>query len=296
MGYFMQLSLSNDVQDLAPFIFKGQLSPEGRDLFRKIIYAYYAHNKRLFSWRDIDDPYRVVVSEIMLQQTQTDRVKVKYEQFVQEFPTLEVLAAAPVAKVIAAWQGLGYNRRALALHLFAQRIVSEYAGRIPDNPELLRLFRGIGPATGASICAFAFNKPTVFIETNIRAVYIHCFFAGRSEVKDSEIMPLVEQTLDSLNPRMWYYALMDYGVMLKKKHKNPSRKSAHHAVQSKFEGSDRQVRGLILKLLVQTPVMHTELFLEQIQREPDKIMRILNELEKEGFVLQNNNHYSLSRD
>lgn len=282
--------------DSSSFVVSNMLDPGGKKLFCDSIYAYFAENKRHFSWRETSDPYAIVVSEIMLQQTQTDRVKEKYEHFMKAFPTLEMLAAAPVAQVIAVWQGLGYNRRALALQLFAQRVQSEYAGIIPAIPEELEKFKGIGFATARSICAFAFNQPTIFIETNIRAVFIHHFFLHKEQVKDEEIMPLVAQTIDTVNPRTWYYALMDYGVMLKKEHKNPSRKSAHYATQSKFEGSDRQVRGLILKLLVQTPVMHADFFVEQIPREPAKIVRILQDLEKEGFVQQKNNHYSLSRE
>lgn len=291
----MQLSLFYS-QDLSSFYANGLLLSGGKELFQKHIYEYYNLNKRIFSWRDIKDPYRVVVSEIMLQQTQTDRVKAKYEQFISSFPSLDALAGASIAQVIAAWQGLGYNRRALALQSFAQRVNAEYGGNIPDNPDILVGFKGIGPATAASIAAFAFNKPTIFIETNIRAVYIHCFFKGHAKVKDSDIMPLVEQTLDLANPRQWYYALMDYGVMLKKTHKNPSRKSAHYAVQSKFEGSDRQVRGLILKKLIEVPRLALEVLLEEIPREPEKIIRILEDLEKEGFIYSHNNIYALSKD
>ena len=192
------------------------------------------------------------------------------------------------------WSGLGYNRRALSLQLLAQRVVGEHGGTIPDDPAVLVTFKGIGPATAASICAFAFNKPTIFIETNIRAVYIQSFFPGRELVKDLDILPLVEQTLDRAHAREWYYALMDYGVMLKKTQSNPSRKSAHHTVQSRFEGSDRQVRGLILKLLIETPLLKADLFLEVIKREPKKTFQILEDLEAEGFIRQQGDCYTLS--
>ncbi len=273
-----------------------QLSPKAKSLFVQEISSYYACNKRNFPWRETQEPYKIVVSEIMLQQTQTDRVQVKYEYFIERFPTIEALAHASVAHVIAAWQGLGYNRRALALHLFAQRIVNDYKSQIPNNPQELEEFRGIGPATAASICAFAFNKATVFIETNVRAVFIHHFFSGQSQIKDSQIFPLVEQTLDTKNPREWYYALMDYGVMLKKNHKNPSRKSAHHTMQSKFEGSDRQVRGRIIKMLVEVPRIGLPVFLEHIPRDSKKIIRILTDLEQEGFIRMHDDLYMLARD
>ncbi len=267
---------------------------QGRASFKTAIYDYYRENKRSFAWRHVDDPYFVVVSEIMLQQTQTDRVKEKYEQFIREFPNIAVLAQAPLAEVITVWQGLGYNRRALALHSFAQRVLHEYEGSVPAQPAILETFKGIGPATAASICAFAFNKPTLFIETNIRTVFIHCFFPAGAVVHDKEILPLVEATLDSKDSRNWYYALMDYGVMLKKTHKNPSRKSAHYAVQSRFEGSDRQVRGRILKMLVETPRLAADSFIEGIERSPEKIISLLCDLESEGFIRQYNGIYSLS--
>jgi A/G-specific adenine glycosylase len=261
--------------------------------FKDRVYDYYNTNKRLFVWRNTDNPYYVVVSEIMLQQTQTHRVVEKFDQWISEFPTLESLAKAPQDKVIATWQGLGYNRRALALKQLAERIVQEYKGKIPNDPDILVTFKGIGPYTAASICTFAFNRATVFIETNIRAVYIHEFFPEEKEVHDKQLMPLIERTLDKTEPREWYYALMDYGVMLKKTLKNPSRKSAHHTRQSKFEGSDRQVRGAILKLLISDRSLSEQDFIQSIARDESKIKQILLSLEQEGFIRYNKGYYYL---
>jgi A/G-specific adenine glycosylase len=188
----------------------------------------------------------------MLQQTQTARVETKYEQFIAAFPTFECLAHASLRDVLSAWQGLGYYRRARYLHQIAQKVVSEHGGMLPDDPKILQTFPGLGAATAASICAFAFNKPTVFIETNIRTVFIHSFFQHKSSVSDKELMPFIAESLDHDNPREWYYALMDYGVLLKSQHINPSRKSAHYTKQSKFEGSDRQIRAAILKMITNT--------------------------------------------
>lgn len=263
---------------------------------QEIVYQYYHAHKRKLDWREIAadgtiDPYRVVVSEIMLQQTQVDRVRIKYTQFIERFATLTDLAKAPVRDVLAAWQGLGYNRRALSLHQFAQRIQTEFQGSIPSDPAILQAFKGIGPATASSIAAYAWNNPTIFIETNVRTVYIHHFFPHEQAVHDRDIQPLVEQTLDRENPREWYYALMDYGTMLKKQHANPSRKSAHYATQSKFEGSDRQVRGLVLKMLTQMARLHEEEFYEAIPRERQLIKRVLDDLEREGFITVRNGYY-----
>jgi A/G-specific adenine glycosylase len=186
-----------------------------------------------------------VISEIMLQQTQTYRVEPKYQAFLAALPTIQDLAHADLRTVLTLWQGLGYNRRGKFLHMLAQEVMRKHEGVIPDTPELLVQLPGIGKATAGSICAFAFNKPTVFIETNIRTVFLYHFFAGQQGVDDRELFPLVAATVDQENPREWYYALMDYGVHLKKSLPNPSRSSKHHVIQSKFEGSDRQIRGAI---------------------------------------------------
>lgn len=228
--------------------------------FQETIRAHYrAHGRRELPWRKTKDPYRVLVSEFMLQQTQVARVAGKYEPFVERFPDFASLARAPLRDVIRAWSGLGYNRRALHLRETARAVVSRYDGALPRRFEDLRALPGIGAATAAEIMNFAFNEPRAFIETNVRAVYIHHFFAGRKSVADAEILPLVERTLDAMNPRRWFYALMDYGVMLKKSRPNPSRRSAHHAIQARFEGSDRQARGRIVKALAERRMGEAEL-------------------------------------
>jgi A/G-specific adenine glycosylase len=219
--------------------------------FINLIATYYASNKRHFAWRDVENPYYVFISEVMLQQTQTQRVIEKFAHFIEVFPTIHELANAPLSAVLLVWQGLGYNRRGKFLHQAAGIIVNQYNGIVPEDPSQLVKLPGIGAATAASIAAFAYNKPTIFIETNIRAVYLHSFFPKQEKVSDAELMPFIEQSLDHSNPRQWYYALMDYGVMLKKMHKNPSRKSKHHTKQSPFEGSIRQIRGSVLRLILQ---------------------------------------------
>ncbi len=252
--------------------------------FQEFIWDFYAHNRRDFAWRHVDDPYKVVVSEIMLQQTQTYRVVPKYELFVSELPDFTALAQAPLRDVLSLWQGLGYNRRALFLQKIAQKVATEYAGALPESPEILHTFPGIGKATAGSICAFAFNLPTIFIETNIRAVFIHSFFRNKKKVSDADIFPLVEQTLDCENPRDWYYALMDYGVMLKQQCPNPSRKSAHHTLQSRFEGSDRQIRGAVVKLLTNNQSMSMPELMRMLKKDPVRVKKIVEQLRGEGFI------------
>jgi A/G-specific adenine glycosylase len=219
--------------------------------FRKTVYGYYARHKRPMAWRNTRDPYRIIVSEIMLQQTQVPRVREKYAEFILAFPTLRRLAEAPLADVLKVWQGLGYNRRALYLKRLAEAVVRDYGGRVPRERELLQKLPGLGPATSASVCAFAFGAAHPFIETNIRSVFIHHFFKGGKPVPDSRILPLVEKTLDRADPRNWYYALMDYGTHLKSGFPNPSRKSAGYKKQPPLEGSVRQARARIVKRLLE---------------------------------------------
>jgi A/G-specific adenine glycosylase len=260
--------------------------------FRDFIWDFYEKEGRIFEWRNVDNPYYVLISEIMLQQTQTYRVEPKYQAFIAEFPNFESLAQASLRDVLGMWQGLGYNRRGKFLHQTAQRVVQEYAGNLPDDPELLVTFPGIGKNTAGSITAFAFNKPTVFIETNIRTVFIHSFFKDQESVHDNLILPLVEQTVDQDNPREWYYALMDYGVHLKKSMPNPSRRSKHHVVQSKFEGSDRQIRGAIIRALVDHPSL-SESELSVICKNDARVPTIIQELEQEHLIERKNDMLSI---
>ena len=261
--------------------------------FNQIIFEFYQENKRSFVWRDVDNPYWILVSEIMLQQTQTFRVEHKFEQFVTALPSFEALAEAPFPLVLALWKGLGYNRRAKYLKESAQKVMSEFGGILPQEPAILERFPGIGPNTARSISTFAFNLPHVFIETNIRAVFIHHFFPKREKIDDKELLPLIEQTLDKQNPRQWYYALMDYGVYLKKNFINPSRRSKHHAKQSKFEGSDRQIRGQILEQLLRHSRLKQEGFYDLLLFNTDRIDRVIKQLLSEGLIRQKDEVYFL---
>ena len=263
--------------------------------FQSVIWEFYRVSGRLFDWRHTDDPYKVVVSEIMLQQTQTFRVAQKYQPFIARFGSFEALASAPLVEVLAYWQGLGYNRRGMYLHKIAQKVVAEYGGHVPNDPQTHEKFPGLGPATARSICAFAFNAPVIFIETNIRAVYIHHFFQSHNKVHDKQLLPLLEATLERERTRDWYYALMDYGVYLKKQYINPNRKSAHHATQSKFEGSDRQIRGMIIKYLSTQASMAT---LEELKitlaKEDERLEKALAGLCQEGLIVNKNNQYRIT--
>ncbi|HAE21503.1 MAG TPA: endonuclease III [Spirochaetaceae bacterium] len=217
--------------------------------FRQAVLEHYRLEGRSFPWRDTEDPWRVLVSEIMLQQTQTFRVLPKYLAWFERFPDALALAQAPLAEVYGLWKGLGYNSRALRLRDAARLLIDEFDGRVPPEEKKLLSLPGIGSYTARAIRAFAFNLPGAVLETNIRAALIFHFFADSERVSDRELEPVALATMDASEPRRWYYALMDYGSWLKKKESNPSRQSSSYARQSRFEGSARQARGALLKAL-----------------------------------------------
>ena len=220
----------------------------------------------------------------MLQQTQVERVSSAFPRFIKHFPDFESLAGATLEEVLIEWQGLGYNRRAMSLKKAAERVVSEFSGNLPRDERILATLPGIGKATAASITVFAFNKPVAFIETNIRRVFLHCFFAGRDGVPDREIFPLVLGTMDDEDPRTWFWALMDYGSYLGRKSVNANRRSSHYRRQSVFSGSDRQIRGLILRILVREGKLHPDTLCSLAGGDPERIGRMMNVLKNEGFI------------
>ena len=272
------------------------LTPDAAARFRQEIYRYFHQHGRQLPWRTTQDPYHILVSEIMLQQTRVERVARYYQPFLAAFPDVASLARAPLAEIMAAWQGLGYNRRALALQRIAQRLMAEFGGRLPETVEALRTLPGIGAATAGALAAFAFRQPVVFIETNIRRVFIHCFFAGKHGIRDQEILPLVERTLDRPRPRAWYYALMDYGAGLQRLGPNPNRRSAHYQRQSPFTGSDRQIRGLILKTVLAAPALSLTIAVlaDTLGKNPTRTQAIIAALIREGFLEQVNNHLRIA--
>lgn len=263
-----------------------KLSPQEIAHFQDKIISFYRENRRDFPFRDCDDSYKVVVSEFMLQQTQTARVVPFFERFVERFPTVQSLALAPLSEVLILWQGLGYNRRAKFLKNAADAVVERFNGKFPQTEEELQSLPGIGSYTAAAIIAFAFNKPVVIVETNIRALFIHLFFEAGETVADSALIPLVEQTLPKDNIREWYYALMDYGVEIKKKHKNPSRRSKHHVKQSAFVGSDRQKRGVLLRELIKNETLTADELCTLLKCDPKKAEKVAGSLEKEGLIVR----------
>ena len=223
--------------------FRSLVLERGRELYRDL------------PWRRTRDPYAIWISEVMLQQTQTTRVDGRWQRWLARFPSVGALAEADAADVLDEWQGLGYNRRALALHRAAGAVM-ELGGELPEDAKGLEALPGIGPATAAGIRAFAFDLHSVYLETNVRSVFLHELFPGEEGVSDRALVPLVGATCPedasdpADDPRTWYYALLDYGAYLKRTVPNPSRRSRTHARQSRFEGSHRQKRAELLRVLL----------------------------------------------
>lgn len=267
---------------------------EGISDFRKKVKAFYRSQGRDLPWRRVRDPYQILVSEIMLQQTQVSRVQAFYEKFIKRFPDFAVLARSKKSGVLRAWQGLGYNRRALAVWKLAGIVMKKYGGKLPRERAALEVLPGIGFYTAGAIRTFAFDEPEIFIETNIRRVFIHSFFPRTAKVTDKKIVPLIVKTLDRKNPREWYFALMDYGAMLGgRTFTNSNRRSAHYARQAKFSGSDREIRGKILRLVLAHKKMSVENLKYAIPQSRERITKVLMALSREGFLKKRGDVISL---
>lgn len=244
-------------------------------------------------WRRDTRPYHVLVSELMLQQTQVSRVVPKFEAFVARFPDEKTLAAASLSDVLRLWQGLGYNRRAKYLHDAAKMIVHDYRGMMPGTyDELLRL-PGVGKNTAGAILAYAYSQPAIFVETNIRTVYIHHFFDDTSQVSDAMIVDKLTDTLDRDQPRRFYQALMDYGSWLKASGVRNVTRSKHHTRQAPLEGSVRQVRGQIITALSQREMTHSQL-VETVTHD-QRLTPALDGLVRDGLVEIDNHVVRLTK-
>jgi len=289
----MKTSDQETLDHIGPQFSRDDNSSHGIPAFQKMVLSHYEQYGREMAWRNTTDPYQILVSEIMLQQTQVERVTIKFPEFIRAFPDFASLATASLTNVLTVWQGLGYNRRAIALQKCAIRVMNEYDGVLPADVDILATFPGIGRATASSIAAFAFTMPVVFIETNIRRVFIHFFFTDTDTVSDAEILPLVEEALYRDNPRVWYWALMDLGSALKKTVPNPNRRSVHYTKQTPFEGSDRNIRGIIIRMLLAEPGIREKKFLGIRNDDPARIKKILSALESEGFILRHKDRFFL---
>lgn len=263
--------------------------------FQQVVWGYYHEHARDLPWRvpEADgtfSPYKILVSEIMLQQTQASRVVPKYQTFITRFPTVRVLAEAPLADVLVEWSGLGYNRRAKFLWQAARQIQADYDGVFPRSIDALVALPGVGHNTAAAVMAYAYNTPVAYVETNILTVFIHHFFRDSEGVGDKDLLPIIKEALDHEHPREWYWALMDYGAHIKSTVGNLSRYSKHYAKQPAFKGSKRQVRGAVLRQLVSGPRSQREL--AKIITD-ERLGEVLGDLIKEALIIKSGDQFRL---
>jgi A/G-specific adenine glycosylase len=261
------------------------LSPRTVRRFQRLIWQFFSAHGRSFAWRRSRDPYQILVSEIMLQQTQTVRVAERFDEFLQLFPTVQDLAKASQASVIRAWQGLGYYRRAKNLHLAAKAICLKHRGKVPRDPQALVALPGIGAYTAAAVAVFAFRTAVPMVETNIRAVYLFTFCRGRTHVGDREIATLVERTCDARRCREWFYALMDLGVELKRYRPGINHRSKHHVTQTPFKGSDREVAAQVLRVIIsRTRAIQDDQLYREVSADSEQVKRAIERLLKDSLI------------
>lgn len=268
--------------------------------FQKTILDWYKENRRDLPWRRTKNPYRIMVSEIMLQQTQVSRVLPKYKEFLLMFPTVQALAESKDSDLLTVWSGLGYWRRARFLKEACKTIIKNHGGKFPKDVPTLLTLPGIGPYTAGAISCFAFGNTNAFIDTNIRRVYLHFFFSDKTEVKDSAIIPIAERAVIKEDPREWHWALFDYGALVLKD-KKINRKSRHYAKQSKFIGSFRSYRAQTLRYILATEkkrvnIEELEDFLEDLLRKDERDFspaEILTSLEQDHLITRKKNVVTL---
>lgn len=243
-------------------------------------------------WRSDVRPYYILISEVMLQQTQVTRVVPKFMAFITRFPDIEAFASAPLSSVLELWSGLGYNRRAKYVWQAAQMIVGDLNGVFPSDPRQLQRLPGVGVNTAGAIAVYAFNQPAYFIETNVRTVYMHHFFAAKTTVHDKEILAKLQDTLDLESPRDFYWALMDYGTLLKASGLRLNSQSQHYKKQAPLEGSVRQMRGELIRRLLESKVQLSELEREFVS-DP-RFQPAFEGLVRDGLVIHTNGYVGLT--
>lgn len=270
------------------------MNKQQRD-FVALVYDYYHRAGRHgLPWRKTTDPYKIVVSEFMLQQTQVERVLPKYRAFLKQFPSARALARAPLFEVLIAWQGLGYNRRAKYLHQCASTIIYDSAGKWPTTYDGLKALPGIGPYTAGAVMAFAYNEAVPILETNVRAVLLHHFFPNRCDISEAELLACATAVLDTETPRLWYAALMDYGSYLKRTVGSNNYRAQSYTKQTKFAGSNRQLRGIIMSALCRQALTVRQLQIQTREFSTDAVQKQLDALLTEGLIVRRSSHFTLA--
>lgn len=255
-----------------------------KQAFQKKVLSYYKKHKRALPWRLTGDPYAIIVSEIMLQQTQTERVINYYEKFLRKYPTVQSLAAASLPEALALWSGLGYSRRLLNLIKMATVVANEMGGEFPRSRKELKQLPGIGEYTSAAVLAFWLNKKSPVIDTNIRKVY-SIEFPEFSTLSLREQEKFVYDFIPAGKSRIWNNALMDYAKQFKGV-KTPGTKK-----QTPFKGSEREVRGKVLKILLHSGGCTIEQLTALIADE--RLGKVIEDLITEGFIQARKGKYTL---
>lgn len=279
--------------------------------FNEILFAWNNNVYRPMDWRPkkrdtkvVLDPYRILVSEIMLQQTQVDRVRTKFAEFILRFPDVSMLARAPLRDVLRLWSGLGYNRRAKYLHQAAKAVVSEHDGKFPRDFTKLQALPGIGRSTAAAIMAFAWNEPYPMIDTNLRRILVRSFFDGNIP-SDAVLFDFAQAMIPTGRGRAWNYAMLDLGAMVctARRHSDACPMFDFHGdvddfvykkPQSKFKGSKRSYRGALLKALVAEGTLSRKAAEAFFADTPYDGKAAIDELLEEGILAKHKNNITLA--
>ena len=276
---------------------------EKKKHFNQMLFRWHKAHYREMAWRNTRNPYRILVSEVMLQQTQVERVREKYAEFLKQFPSVHILAKAQLGDVIRAWSGLGYNRRAKYLHECVKEVLLNHQGKFPNDMTTLMTLPGIGLSTAGALQAFAFGEDEPMIDTNIRRILTRTFFSPKMSrlrldmvgVSDKELYVFAKSLIPKGKGREWNYAMLDLGATLctarhhsklcplAKLH-GPVSDFVYKKPQKKFANSDRFYRGRILSQLLISP--HTSESLQEVLAlEQGLLHLILTKLAKEHLIV-----------
>ncbi|MHA2252598.1 MAG: Fe-S cluster assembly protein HesB [Candidatus Kariarchaeaceae archaeon] len=253
--------------------------------FHEMLFSWWADNKRQFPWRDTTDPYKIMVSEFMLQQTQAIRVIPKFLLFTEKYPDLQTLSEADKKELLTIWSGLGYNRRAIWLQQAAGELLKFEP--FPQDPVVLRKLRGVGSYTSRAIPIFAFNADLVTVDTNIRRILIYEGFA-QEESSERELYEIAENLLPMGKSRDYHSALMDYGALSKTSKVTKISSINKHAP---FKGSTRDFRGKIIKCLTKRKGLSRRDLQEKCSIPGNEIIKILQGLIDDELIQYKSGRY-----
>jgi len=265
-----------------------RISAESIKRFQKKIFLFYKKNKRDLPWRKTTDPYKILLSEIMLQQTQVKRVVVYYEKWIARWFTIHAFASAALPEVLQMWMGLGYNTRAINLHNTAKKIVDIFDGDVLRAMQQYKELPGIGKYTSQAVQIFSTNADLITVDTNIRRIFISEFDLPEN-ISERDLWILAEQCLPVGKSRDWHNALMDYGALRLTAHKTGIRPTTR---QTQFEGSNRQIRAQILRHVLEKPMTGKELT-QTLKIDQERLEPILEKMINQHILLKKNNTYLL---